>query len=58
VNHKVDSVALVVNQYVEYKKDDKEFIDYLKKQGEQSDAKQRTANKGSESKQLGNIPQK
>ena len=47
VNNKVDSVAMILNSYVEYKKDDKKFISYLKKQKEKRDAKQRTADKSS-----------
>ncbi len=29
VNQKVDSIAMVVNDYVEYNKDDKKFLKYL-----------------------------
>ena len=47
VNNKVDSLAMILNGYVEYKKDEKKFISYLKKQKEKIDAKQRTTDKGS-----------
>jgi len=47
VNNKVDSVAMILNSYVEYKKDEKKFISYLKKQKEKNDAEQRTADKSS-----------
>ena len=47
VNSKVDSVAMILNSYVEYKKDEKKFISYLKKQKEKNDAKQGTADKSS-----------
>ena len=40
VNNKVDSIAMILNSYVEYKKDEKKFISYLKKQKEKNDAKQ------------------
>lgn len=47
VNNKVDSIAMVLNNYVEYKKDDKKFVTYLKKQKEKKDAEQGTATKSS-----------
>ena len=47
VNSKVDSVAMILNNYVEYKKDDKKFVTYLKKQKEKKDAKQGTATESS-----------
>ena len=47
VNSKVDSVAMILNDYVKYKKDDKKFVSYLKKQKEKRDAEQRTADKSS-----------
>ena len=47
VNNKVDSLALVVNTYFEYKEDDKEFMDYMQKQWEKNSDKQGTANKDS-----------
>ena len=48
VNHKVDSVAMIFNNYVEYKKDDKKFIKHLKKMKEKRDAEQGTATESSE----------
>ena len=47
MNNKVDSIAMVLNNYVEYKKDDKKFVTYLKKQKEKKDAEQGTATKSS-----------
>ena len=47
VNNKIDSLAMVLNSYVEYKKDEKKFMSYLKKQKEKNDAEQRTADKSS-----------
>ena len=47
VNHKVDSVAMVFNSYVEYKKDEKKFIEHLKKLKEKNDVEQGTADKSS-----------
>lgn len=47
VNNKVDSIAMVLNNYVEYKKDDKKFVTYLKKQREKKDAEQGTATESS-----------
>ena len=47
VNNKVDSIAMILNNYVEYKKDDKKFVTYLKKQKEKKDAKQGTATESS-----------
>ena len=41
VNSKVDSVAMILNSYVEYKKDDKKFVSYLKKKKEKDDANKR-----------------
>ncbi len=48
VNNKVDSLAIVVNTYLEYKKDEDDFMKYLKKQWEKNSDKQGTANKDSE----------
>ena len=45
VNNKVDSLALVVNTYFEYREDDEEFMDYMQKQWEKNSDKQRTDNK-------------
>ena len=47
MNSKVDSVAMILNSYVEYKKDDKKFVSYLKNKKENNDAKQRTADTSS-----------
>ena len=47
VNNKVDSIAMILNSYVEYKKDDKKFVTYLKKQKEKKDAKRGTATESS-----------
>ena len=47
MNNKVDSIAMILNNYVEYKKDDKKFVTYLKKQKEKKDAKQGTATESS-----------
>ena len=47
VNSKVDSIAVVVNEYVEWKKDDKNFLEYLKKKREKKDDKQGIADKDS-----------
>jgi predicted nucleic-acid-binding protein len=47
VNNKVDSLALVVNTYIEYKKDEDDFMKYMKEQWEKNSDKQRTANKDS-----------
>ena len=47
VNSKVDSLAMIFNNYVEYKKDDKKFVSYLKKKKEKDDANKRTADKSS-----------
>ena len=41
VNNKVDSIAMVFNDYVEYKKEEDDFIEYLKKRKEEKDDKQR-----------------
>ena len=38
---------MILNDYVKYKKDDKKFVSYLKKQKEKRDAEQRTADKSS-----------
>lgn len=48
VNNKVDSLALVVNTYIEYKKDEDDFMKHMKQQWEKSSDKQRTTNKDSE----------
>lgn len=47
VNSKVDSLALVVNTYIEYKKDEDDFMKYMKERWEKNSDKQRTANKDS-----------
>ena len=47
VNNKVDSLAMVVNDYVEFKKDDKKFLEHINKKKEKYDAEQRTANESS-----------
>ena len=47
VNHKIDSVAMIFNNYVEYKKDDKKFVEHLKKLKEKRDVEQGTADKSS-----------
>ena len=38
---------MVVNEYVEWKEDDKNFLEYLKKKQEKNDDKQGIANKDS-----------
>ena len=47
VNQKVDSIALVVNDYIEYKKDETKFLKYLQKKKEAKDVKQGTIDKSS-----------
>ena len=47
VNSKVDSVATIVSSYIEYNKDDKIFLEYLKKRREKKNDKQGTATKDS-----------
>ena len=47
MNNKVDSIAMVLNDYVAFKKDDKKFVEHLKKKKEAKDAKQGTADKSS-----------
>jgi len=47
VNNKVDSLALVVNAYVDYKKDETDFMKYMKEKWEKESDKQRTASKDS-----------
>ncbi len=47
VNQKVDSIALVVNDYIEYKKDETKFLKYLQKKKESKDVKQGTTDKSS-----------
>jgi hypothetical protein len=47
VNNKVDSLALVVNTYIEYKKDEDDFMKHMKEKWEKNSDKQRTANKDS-----------
>ena len=38
---------MVFNNYVEYKKDDKKFLEHLKKAKEQNEAEQRTSDESS-----------
>ena len=47
VNNKVDSLALVVNTYIEYKKDEDDFMKHMKEQWEKNSDKQRNVNKDS-----------
>ena len=47
MNNKVDSLALVVNAYVDYKKDETDFMKYMKEKWEKESDKQRTASKDS-----------
>ena len=47
VNNKVDSIAMVFQGYVEYKKDDDKFLEYLKKTKEKNEAEQRTSDESS-----------
>ena len=47
VNNKIDSLAMVVNDYVEFKKDDKKFLEHINKKKEKYDAEQRTASESS-----------
>ena len=47
VNNKVDALALVLNGYVEYRDDDKKFLEYLKKKQEKANDKQGTTAKDS-----------
>ena len=50
VNNKIDSFAMVLNDYVEYKKDADDFVAYLKKRKEEIDDKQGTNDKDSKGK--------
>ena len=47
VNNKVDSLAMVVNDYVEFNKDDTKFLEYINKKKEKYDAEQRAASESS-----------
>jgi len=47
VNQKADSLAMVVNDYVEFKKDDKKFLKYIEKKKEKYNAEQGTADESS-----------
>ena len=47
MNNKVDSIAMVLNDYVEFKKDDKKFVEHLNKKKEKKDAEQGTADESS-----------
>ena len=47
VKNKIDSIAMVLNDYVEYKKDADAFVAHLKKRKEEIDDKQRTNDKDS-----------
>ena len=47
VNNKVDSIAMVFQGYVEYKKDDDKFLEYLKETKEKNEAEQRTSDESS-----------
>ena len=47
VNHKVDSLGMVFQSYIEYKKDDKDFLEHLKRTKEQDEAEQRTSDESS-----------
>jgi len=47
VNQKVDSLAMFVNDYVEFKKDDKKFLEHINKKKEKYDAEQRAASESS-----------
>ena len=47
VNTKVDSLAMVFQNYIEYKKDDKDFLEHLKTTKEQDEAEQRTSDESS-----------
>lgn len=47
VNTKVDSLAMVFQNYIEYKKDDKDFLEHLKITKEQDEAEQRTSDESS-----------
>ena len=47
VNNKVDALALVLNGYVEFRDDDKQFLEYLKKKQENENVKQGTTAKDS-----------
>jgi len=47
VNNKVDSLGMVVQSYIEYKKEDDKFLEHLKKVKEQDEAKQRTSDESS-----------
>lgn len=50
MNNKVDSIAMVFNDYVEYKKDADSFVAHLKKRKEEIDDKQRANDKDSQRK--------
>ena len=47
VNSKVDSLGMVFQNYVEYKKDDKDFLKHLQTMKEQNEAEQRTSDESS-----------
>jgi hypothetical protein len=47
VNNKVDSLGMVFQSYIEYKKEDDKFLEHLKKVKEQDEAKQRTSDESS-----------
>ena len=47
MNTKGDSLAMVFQNYIEYKKDDKDFLEHLKTTKEQDEAEQRTSDESS-----------
>ena len=47
VNNKVDSIAMVFNEYVVYRKTEDDFLKHLKEKQEKASDKQRTTGKDS-----------
>ena len=50
VNSKVDSIAMVFNEYVVYRKTEDDFLKHLKEKREKASDKQRTTGKDSKRK--------
>ena len=47
VHNKVDSLGMVFQSYIEYKKEDNKFLEHLKKVKEKDEAEQRTSDESS-----------
>ena len=47
MNNKVDSIAMVCNEYVVYRKTEEDFLKHLKEKREKKSDKQRTTGKDS-----------